>query len=80
MTDQAAKMNQVIERRLHAIGRAVRWRVPAGQQFLVLIFPHKGDFGQIKHVTDASQEDTINALKAFLIQAGAKEGDWSKHL
>lgn len=70
----------VLEHRMKAIGRAVNWRTPAGYEFLVLIFPSKGNLAQIAHVTDASQEDAINALKTFLVQAGAKEGDWSKHV
>jgi len=80
MNEPAAKPSTDVEGRMKAIGRSVQWRTPAGYEFLVLVFPHKGYVARINHVTNSSREDAISALKVFLTQAGAMEGDWTKHI
>lgn len=54
--------------------------LPDGHGFILLSFPFgEGEQNRCAYVSNAKREDAINALKEFLIRAGAKE-DWMQHI
>lgn len=65
---------------LRTMAHTVASHLPDNHGFILLTFPFGDDPGQrIHYVANCDRSDAINALKEFLIKAGAEE-DWMKHI
>lgn len=64
---------------MNDIGQAVNERIPDGFGFFVMVFPFENDDGRANYVSNGKREDVVNAMKEFIIRAGAEE-DWMKHI
>lgn len=64
--------------RLRDICHAINERLPEGHGFIVLTF-ETGPGGILRYASNCQRSDCINALKEFLIKAGAAE-DWMQHI
>ena len=65
---------------LNNIGRLVSGLLPDNHGFVVLAFPFgESPKNRMTYISNADRKDVINAMKEFIIKAGAEEG-WMKHL
>lgn len=65
---------------LRDMARTLADRLPDNHGFILLTFPFGNDPGsRIAYISNAQRADAINAMKEFLIKAGAEE-DWMRHL
>lgn len=65
---------------LKEAARVLETKLPDNHGFILLIAPF-GDSpnNRLTYVANMRREDAINALKEFLLKAGAAE-DWMKHI
>jgi len=65
---------------LRELARIIDSKLPDNFGFILMCFPFGDDPGQrLRYVSNADRKDVINAMKEFIIKAGASE-DWMKHL
>lgn len=65
---------------LRQMAKLVEAKLPDNHGFILLTFPFGDDpDSRMTYTSNAQRSDCINALKEFLIQAGAKE-DWMRHI
>lgn len=66
---------------LQTIATSIEAYLPEGHGFILLTFPFGEADGKsrVNYVANGKREDCINAMKEFLIRAGAEE-DWMQHL
>lgn len=65
---------------LREMADVLKAKLPDNHGFILLTFPFGDDPGQrYQYISNAVREDAINALKEFLLKAGAAE-DWMKHI
>jgi hypothetical protein len=65
---------------LREMAKVLESKLPDNHGFILLAFPFGDDPNQrLIYTSNARREDAINALKEFLIKAGAAE-DWMKHI
>jgi len=54
--------------------------LPDNHRFILLAFPFGGNpDNRLAYVSNAKREDAINAIKEWLLKAGAAE-DWMQHI
>lgn len=65
---------------LREMCKIVANKLPDNHGFILLAFPFGNDpHGRMIYASNADRRDVVNALKEWLITAGAEE-DWMKHL
>ena len=65
---------------LKLAAKAVEEKLPDNHGFILLVAPFgEGENNRLAYISSMRREDAVNAMKEWLIKAGAAE-DWMKHL
>lgn len=64
---------------LQDAAEALHAKLPDNHGFILLAFPFDTDDHRMIYISNAPRTDVINAMKEFLLKAGAAE-DWMQHI